>query len=1070
MSTASPPLAPGPQSAEAEPAGASVPPVVAVVVTRNPGPFLEESLVALGAQGYPALTVLVVDAGSAEDPTARVGRALPTAFVRRVAGDPGFGGAANEALKAVDGATFLLVCHDDVALDPGAVNVMVGEAYRSNAAIVGPKLVDADHPEILLDVGRAIDRLGGSHTGIEPGEVDQEQHDGVRDVFYVSSAAMLVRADLFEELGGFDPDTFPGSEDLDLCWRARLAGARVMVAPDARGLHHEAAGMRAGGDFPDVHDAARARVRVILTCYSAATLLWVVPLGLVVTFVEAIVFLPTSRRRPAGAGFGAWWWNLLHLGRVRRARRDAQARREIHDGELHELQVGAGARLGAFLAHRHADERLQSLGDRMRAGSERLGEALRTPAAMALLAAFVILLFGSRALFSHGVPAIGTFAPWPGVKGLLAELTSAWRHTNLGSTAAPPPAIAVMAGLGTLLLGSVGLAQTLVVVGSVVVGAAGAYRLARALAARPAAAAVTALVYGIVPLPRNAIAAGRLGPLVLFALLPFLALLVVRAGGFSGTAGSARRPLLGLAIATAIATAWYPPAALAVVVVAVTLLVASLLVGGGVAALRAVGASLVGLLGAALLLAPWTVTVLDSRDDLAALGIAYHPHLDLSEVLRFQSGPAGAGIAPWGLLVAAAAALVLARGPRLAWAVRSWALAVAGFAIVWLPSRLAPGTAVAAPEAGLALAALGVALAAGITIGTSAEELADAKRFVWRRFVVGVAIAGVVLGGFGFLADSISGRWGAPDGDWASELSFTQDLAAEGQFRILWVGDPDVLPLDPVESGSGPAWVLTRNGPGDASALWRAPVTDADRVIGRALEVAVGGNTARLGRLLAPAGIRYVAVPLRNGPGGALGAPARGVTGALARGVTGALAEQLDLARLRSERGLILYENQSWAPASAVVTGREGDALPTGAVDPLRSAANTDLVGARPVGGDAPVPAGAVLLADAFADGWRAEGPEGVLRHQLSFGYLNSWRNPRAGAVSITHDGQGLRYALLAGEVVLWLLALVWWSRGRQADRVQRAATARRQRVDREPRRTDLGNFAFDDDDFWSDS
>ena len=1072
MSTAAPPSAPGPQGGEPGAVGApaptgAAPPVVAVVVTRNPGPFLEETLTALGAQDYPALTVLVVDAGSRKDPTVRIGRALPTAFVRRVIGDPGFGGAANEALPAIEGATFLLVCHDDVALEPEAVSVMVGEAYRSNAAIVGPKLVEADNPGVLLDVGRAIDRLGGSHTGIEPGEVDQEQHDGVRDVFYVSSAAMLVRADLFRELGGFDPDAFPGSEDLDLCWRARLAGARVMVAPDACGRHHEAAALRGYDDIPDVHDVARARVRVILTCYSKTTLLWVVPLGLVVTFIEAIVFLPTRRRRVAGAGFGAWWWNLLHFGRVRRARRDAQSRRTIHDGDLHELQAGVGARVGAFLAHRHADERLQSLGDRMRAGSESFGEALRTPAAIALLAAFVVLIFGSRALFSQGVPAIGTFAPWPGVKALLTELTSAWRHTGLGSTAAPPPAIAVMAGLGTLLLGSVGLAQTLVVVGSFVVGALGAYRLARGLAVRPAAAAVTALVYGIVPVPRNAIAAGRLGPLVLYALLPFLVLLVVRAAAFSGTEfpgpkGSARRPLLGLCIVTAIAAAWYPPAALATVVVALAFLFASLFVGGGGAALRAVVATLVGVLGAALLLAPWTVTVLDSRGDLAALGLAYHPHLDLSEVLRFQSGPAGAGIAPWGLLIAAAGALVLARGPRLAWAVRAWALTVAGFAIVWLPSRLAPGTAVAAPEAGLALAALGVAVAAGITIGAAADELADAKRFAWRRAVVAIAVVGVVFGGFGFLGDSFSGRWGAPDGDWASALSFTQDSAAEGEFRILWIGDPDVLPLDPVESGAGPAWVLTRNGPGDARSLWRAPITDADRVLSRALDVAVAGNTARLGRLLAPAGVRYVAVPLLNGPDGARGeaVPA----------VTGALADQLDLARLRSERGLVVYENQSWAPARAVVTGRDAEAVPKGSVDPLRSAARTDLVGAKPVGGDAPVPAGAVLLADAFSEGWHAEGSDAALPHDAAFGYLNSWANPRVGAVSITHDGQGLRYALLAGEVILWLVALAWWSRGSRRDRAERDAIGRGQRIERQPRRSEVSDLTFDDDDFWTDT
>src|SRR6185437_14085441 len=99
------------------------------------------------------------------------------------------------------------------------------------------------------------------------GELDQEQHDGVRDVFYVSSAAMLVRTDLFTELGGFDPDTFPGSEDLDLCWRARLAGARIMVVPDARAAHVEAAEQRGAAERPTERDMARKRVRVVLTSY-----------------------------------------------------------------------------------------------------------------------------------------------------------------------------------------------------------------------------------------------------------------------------------------------------------------------------------------------------------------------------------------------------------------------------------------------------------------------------------------------------------------------------------------------------------------------------------------------------------------------------------------------------------------------------------------------------------------------------------------------------------------------------------------------------------------------------------
>ena len=233
--------------------------MVAVVVTRNPGPWLEDTLAGLERQDYDDLTVLVVDCGSDDDPTPRVAAVLPRAFVRRLDDRAGFAGAANEALHAVEGATFLLLCHDDVVLDPAAVRLLVEEAYRSNAGIVGPKLVSADDPEILLEVGRSIDRFGAPYTGIEPGELDQEQHDGVRDVFYVTTATMLVRVDLFAELGGFDPATFPGAEDLDLCWRARLAGARVLVGPDARVAHREAADERMRGDRPDEFALARSR-------------------------------------------------------------------------------------------------------------------------------------------------------------------------------------------------------------------------------------------------------------------------------------------------------------------------------------------------------------------------------------------------------------------------------------------------------------------------------------------------------------------------------------------------------------------------------------------------------------------------------------------------------------------------------------------------------------------------------------------------------------------------------------------------------------------------------------------
>src|SRR3954468_5083041 len=213
---------------------AGAPPVVAVVVTRDPGPWFEEALAALEAQEYPNLSVLVVDAGGDHGLTARVASVLPGAFVRRAPGALGFGAAANEVLDVVEGASHFLFCHDDVAPSPDSVRVLVEEAFRSNAGIVTPKIVEWDAPDRLLAVGITVDKLAAPSSLVEPGELDQEQHDAVRDVFAGPSACMLVRADLFSTLGGFDVAMTGHGDDIDLCWRAQLAGARVVVVPGAR--------------------------------------------------------------------------------------------------------------------------------------------------------------------------------------------------------------------------------------------------------------------------------------------------------------------------------------------------------------------------------------------------------------------------------------------------------------------------------------------------------------------------------------------------------------------------------------------------------------------------------------------------------------------------------------------------------------------------------------------------------------------------------------------------------------------------------------------------------------------
>jgi len=212
------------------------PQVVAVIVTCDPGGWFEEELAAFGAQDYPELSVLVLDCGL-EDVTARVAEALPAAYVRRLPHNQGFGASANAVLEMVQGASHFVFCHDDVAPDPDVVGILVEESFRSNAGVVSPKVVSWDDPRRLLHVGMAVDKGGAVVDRVEPGEIDHGQHDSVRDVFLAPGGCTLIRADLFEELGGFDPQIFAMGEDLDFCWRAQVAGARVVVAPEARVRH-----------------------------------------------------------------------------------------------------------------------------------------------------------------------------------------------------------------------------------------------------------------------------------------------------------------------------------------------------------------------------------------------------------------------------------------------------------------------------------------------------------------------------------------------------------------------------------------------------------------------------------------------------------------------------------------------------------------------------------------------------------------------------------------------------------------------------------------------------------------
>lgn len=1001
------------------------PPVVAVLVTSDPGPWLEDALASLAGQEYPSLSVLVLDNGSVDDPTPRIAQSMPHAFVRRLPGNVGFAAAANEVMATVEGATFFLFCHDDVVLAPDAVRVMVEEAYRSNAGVVGPKLVDYDTPDVLLEVGMAVDHYGVPFSGIEPGEVDQEQHDAVRDVFFVSDAVMLVRADLFNELDGFDAATFPGFDDVDLCWRARLAGARVLVAPDACVRHRRATLQDDRPTRRDSHGDLRAwtrgRVRVLMKSYSPIALLWVLPAAFVLNLVEAGALVVARQPRRASALISGWLSALRQLPDIRRARADAQRLRRVDDGDVRDLMVRGSARMRTFLGHRlHAGDRLAEVSTRTREAVSHAGTRLRS-APMILTALIAVLLaVGSRSLLLDRVPEIGALRDWPGAGSLWSTFLSPWRYASLGADAPGPPIFGLMAALSTALLGDSDLARTLVVAGAFPLGAWGAFRLARPLAPSPLPAAVAALAYVVNPVVRNAIGEGLFGPLVTYALAPFLLGSLLRAGA----AGAGRRTRVHATLAAAllvavIAAAW-PPGIACALAIAVAFALAAPFVRGFRLAARTAAAATLGTLLAFVLLAPWSIGLIGA--DSASLGLIPHRAMGLVDILAFQTGRAGSGAAPWGLIVAGLLPLAVATGPRLAWAGRAWMLTFVAWAVAWLPTRFDADAAVPAVEGVLVLAALGLALAVGLGLAAFVEELRT-FHFGWRQLAAVVAALGLALPIMGLAADALQGRWGLAGDDWAARFAWMDDEPADGGFRVLWLGDPTILPADAhVVDGTG--YALTRDGAGDVRALWAPPRDRAERELVRAIELARSGRTLRLGHLLAPAGVRYIAVVERA-------APESGARAAADPRLETELASQLDLTVSRLEASAVVYENEAWIPRRALVAP-ETD-VPAGTGDPLGAAARFSartepVTGPRSVSD--PTGPGTILWSEAADGGWNADANGNALRRADAFGWTNAFSATENSSVAIAFDA-GPRRVLVWIELLAWVAVAVAWFRSR---------------------------------------
>lgn len=668
----------------AVPAGAGV---SAVVLVRNGSRWLAECLDGIAAQTVVPQRLVIVDVASTDSSSAiaqahqgirrvvrdvrilrldtpvSIGRAIDrgvatlwpsgTSQATGASDEPVVGTAVSTepVVGSADLTDWVWVLHAGSSPRPSTLARLL-DAVRGkpSVGIAGPKIVDWDDPRRLVGLGIGVTRTGRLMASPARGEADQGQYDGREDVLAVSTNGMLVRRDVHTDLGGFDPSFDHVGGDLDLGWRAHLAGHRVVVVPDAtlREAEGDAAAVSGLVDGAPALERRRRRAarQVALTRCSP----FVMPvLGLwmaLSSIASALLLLVAKKPRVAWRELGDVA-ALAHPLRVLGARWRGRRTRRLSRGNLVTLFVSPSAAARATIDHiqdaitpeRDRVVREPALpqtetgptseeSDALAAVGPSLPHRVATnPGLIAVVAVIMATGFAWRDAIRSGALSVtgsglagGELRP---VTSNAAELWHAfrdsWHGAGLGTGGESGPHLAVLSFLTWLAELVPGVSDSRSTAGVTVawllflapaLAAWASYLAGRVVTSARAVRAVVAVAWGASSILTTAVADGRVTAALAHALFPLVlagfCLAARRDGTYTAT--------FATALATAVLGAFVPPLLVVTSLIALGLLV----VGRGVRRLH----GLVLLVVPPALLGPWVSSVVaDWRTILSGPGL-----------------------------------------------------------------------------------------------------------------------------------------------------------------------------------------------------------------------------------------------------------------------------------------------------------------------------------------------------------------------------------------------------------------------------------------------------------------
>ena len=276
-------------------------------------------------------TVYVADNASTDDSVQMLKEQFPECKLILLDKNWGFAEGYNKALAQID-AEYYLLLNSDIEVTQDWLKPMLRymEEHQEVAACQ-PKLLSEANREMFEYAGASggfLDRFGYPFCRgrvFETVEEDRGQYDSAADVLWATGAALFVRARIYKEVGGLDSRFFAHNEEIDLCWRMRIMGYRIVCLPESH-IYHVGGGTLPKGNPMKTYLNFRNNLTMLYKCLPGDELKSVMRWRCLLDYVAAFEMLILKR-------------NIGDFKAVLRARRDFKRWRKDFEEDRKRIQA-----------------------------------------------------------------------------------------------------------------------------------------------------------------------------------------------------------------------------------------------------------------------------------------------------------------------------------------------------------------------------------------------------------------------------------------------------------------------------------------------------------------------------------------------------------------------------------------------------------------------------------------------------------------------------------------------------------------------------------------------------------